>query len=229
MKKILVTIALATLVAASTQAQGFVVFSSSTQNVSTNNTGVAQLGSVASGRIQGAGLYYFALFASATATSVGGTQTAAFAGTNGVFAFHDPNWTLVAYANSTATSGRWASTSADVNGANAVPGIAGGGSAQFVIVGWSIAGVGTVAGGTIAALQSALASGGQYGFIGQSLVSGTQTLGNGILIPTPSVSGGGSPGIPGFTLGSFMTVPEPGTLALAALGGASLLMFRRKK
>ncbi|HUC85517.1 MAG TPA: PEP-CTERM sorting domain-containing protein [Candidatus Acidoferrales bacterium] len=25
------------------------------------------------------------------------------------------------------------------------------------------------------------------------------------------------------------TVPEPGTLALAALGGASLLMFRRKK
>jgi hypothetical protein len=35
----------------------------------------------------------------------------------------------------------------------------------------------------------------------------------------------------GFTLGSFAVpvVPEPGTLALAALGVSSLLLFRRKK
>ena len=29
--------------------------------------------------------------------------------------------------------------------------------------------------------------------------------------------------------GTFSAVPEPGTLALAALGGASLLLFRRRK
>ena len=58
--------------------------------------------------------------------------------------------------------------------------------------------------------------------------------------------GGGTPALPvwhlfgttasaqgtpvgGFQLVEVSTVPEPGTLALAALGGASLLLFRRKK
>jgi hypothetical protein len=41
--------------------------------------------------------------------------------------------------------------------------------------------------------------------------------------------GAASPNIPGFTLGLVTVVPEPGTLALAAIGGASLLALRRKK
>jgi hypothetical protein len=48
-----------------------------------------------------------------------------------------------------------------------------------------------------------------------------------------TTGGGGSPGsyltgLPDLNL-AVTSVPEPGTLALAALGGASLLLFRRKK
>jgi len=32
-----------------------------------------------------------------------------------------------------------------------------------------------------------------------------------------------------FTFSNVQAVPEPGTMALAALGGASLVLFRRRK
>ena len=60
LKKALTTIGLSCVVVATTQAQGLVNFTSSTQNTTTNNT-MAALGATASGKIQGAGNYYFCL------------------------------------------------------------------------------------------------------------------------------------------------------------------------
>jgi|SRR5665213_451327 len=228
MKKILVTIAIATIVAASSHAQGLVIFTSSTQNMSTNNS-LAALGSTASGRTQGVNAYYYALFVSPTATTVGGSSAAEM-GLGGTYAFNDANWTLdtdpTASAASTATVGRFASTTANADGSTVVPGVAAGNAAQFVVVGWS-ANLGT----TVAALRNAMATPGMSGFLGESVVSGAITTGNGALLPTPSLFQPSAPAMQGFSLGSFSTttVPEPTTLALAALGSASLLLFRRKK
>jgi hypothetical protein len=85
-------------------------------------------------------------------------------------------------------------------------------------------------GSTLSALQQSLAINGTTGFLGESVVSGAITTGNGALLPTPSLFQPSAPALQGFNLGAFTitSTPEPGTLALAALGGASLLMFRRK-
>jgi hypothetical protein len=109
---------------------------------------------------------------------------------------------------------------------------AAGQSGSFIIVGWS-ADLGTtwftVADELVADWD------GIAGDTGNNLYwFGVSTIGNGT--PTASPSPGynlwAGPGAPGFTLvlnevGVF--IPEPGTLALTALGGASLLLFRRKK
>jgi len=59
----------------------------------------------------------------------------------------------------------------------------------------------------------------------QSVV-GNVVLGDGGSIPTLNAFGTGPGQLGGFMMG--VTVPEPGTLALMALGSASLLLFRRK-
>jgi hypothetical protein len=66
--------------------------------------------------------------------------------------------------------------------------------------------------------------------LGESVVSGSIATGNGGLLPTPSLFQSSAPAIQAFQLGAFTitSTPEPGTLALAALGGASLFAFRRK-
>jgi len=218
MKKALLTIGLASIVALSSHAQGFVVFSSSTQNISTNNPTLG-----VSGRTQGAGDYYYALFYSTTAIS-GGTQSGDASGLGG-YAWNIAGWTLdtdpTATSASTATAGRFASTAPNTDGSSTVPGVAGGASAYFIIVGWS-ANLGT----TLAAMEANLGS--VPGYLGQSNPTGDLVLGNGALVPNPNLFGGAAPQTQAFDLGST-TIPEPGTLALAALGGASLLLFRRKK
>jgi hypothetical protein len=227
MKKIILAVSLATAMAASSYAQGLVFFASSTQNTSTNNT-LAQLGNTASGRIAGVGNFYFALFYSATATTVGGTQTGAIQGTNGVYAWSDSNWTMIGstIATNTASAGRFAAAVPNADGSTTIPTVASGSTAQFLVIGWS-----SNLGGSIAALQNALTTPGMAGFLGESEVSGSIALGNGGSNPTPQLFGAALPNLQGFTLGSFAvaSTPEPGTLALAALGGASLLAFRRKK
>jgi hypothetical protein len=218
MKKILITIAIATAAVVSTQAQGLVFFSSSTQNMSTNSATVGKTSGAA-------GSFYYALFVSPTATTVGGTQTGAIQGTNGVYAFNDANWTYVALGTNSTTAGRFQATGQNADGSVTVTTVAGGAAAQFVVVGWS-----ANLGSTLSALEQAIAINGTTGLMGESLVSGPITLGNGALIGTPTIFGGVAPSIQAFTLGGFTitSTPEPGTLALAALGGASLLMFRRK-
>jgi hypothetical protein len=226
MKKTLFTIGLASLAVLSSHAQGYVVFSSSTQNMSTNNAGVAALGATASGKTLGVGNYYYALFSSSTITT-----GAALSGNVSGYAFNTSGWTFdadpTAVAASTATAGRFLPTAPNGDGTTTVPGLTGGNSYNFVVVGWS-ANLGT----TLAAAQAALSTAGVSGFIGQSAVSGPIATGNGGSLPASAVFGGIAPAIQAFTLGSFSNVaviPEPTTLALAGLGGASLLLFRRRK
>jgi hypothetical protein len=226
MKKILTTIALAGLAVISSHAQGLVIFSSSTQNTSTNNT-AASLGAIASGKISGANNYYFALFYSASPITLGAFSGADTGGTN--YAFDaSSGLTLVtqSYAASTASTGRFAAISGNSDSSVGVPTIPSGGTAYFTVLGWS-ANLGT----SISALQTSLA-GGASGFLGQSVASGGLTLGNAALggsQPDTALFGTSSPFIQGFTLGSVAPVPEPATIALAGLSGASLLLFRRRK
>jgi hypothetical protein len=217
MKKILTAIALTTLVAVASQAQGLVVFSSSTQNMSTNNGTIGKA-------VAGVGNFYYALFVSTTTTTVGG-NAAPIQGTNGVYAFNASGWTYVALGSSTAVAGRFADVAPNGDGSTTVPGVAAGNSANFVVVGWS-----ANLGSTLSALEQALAINGTTGLLGESIVSGSIATGNGGLLPTPNLFQASAPQMQAFTLGAFTitSTPEPGTLALAALGGASLLMFRRK-
>jgi hypothetical protein len=225
MKKTIIA-TLVAIAAISSQAQGLIIFSSSTQNLSTNNTGNApSLGATAAGRLAGAGNYYFALFYSATATTVGGSNTNSIQGSNGTYVFNDNNWTAVpgvfGLGTNYATAGRFTAGTPNADGSTTIPNIAGGSSAQFVVVGWS-----SSLGTTLQQLEADYNTG--TGFLGESAVSGSISTGNGGNLPTPNLFGGLQPQLQAFTLGS-VTVPEPGTMALAALSGASLLLFRRRK
>ena len=218
MKKIIVALTLLGAAALSSQAQGLVIFSSSTQNISTNN-------GVSSGKVLGAGNYYFALFQSVAATTVAGNGSTAVQGLNAASVLTDGNWSFVAYGANTATTGRFAATAPNGDLSTTV-GVAAGSSEQFVVIGWSVN-----LGQTISALQTALATGGTTGFLGQSLVSPSIATGNGATLPTPNIFGATGSTIQAFTLGSFTVAPspEPGTMVLAGLGGLALLGLRRKK
>jgi len=227
MKKILTTLAAIAVVSIGAQAQGLVNFANSASagsKISTNSVGggaaTALTGTTA-------GTFYYALFYSAAATTVNGSASSVIpsVASAGTYVWSDANWTFSgSYATNTATAGRvQGNTSANGPGAT-VAGLAGGSFAQFVVVGWSAS-----LGSTISALQAAIAGGqfnpGQY--IGQSAVSGSVQVGDGVSVPNPAIIAA-SGSVTGFTLG-VLPVPEPGTMALAALGGASLLLFRRKK
>lgn len=97
---------------------------------------------------------------------------------------------------------------------------------SWILVAWS-----ANLGSTWTSVQSSLASGNfsQAGYLGWSIVgSGASAAAP----PTPALTIQGASGsiIPqGLTMLSTVPVPEPGTMALAALSGASLLLFRRRK
>jgi len=214
--------------------QGLVFFSgggSASTRISTNTV----VAGAATGLTAGtANLFYYALFASAANTQVGSTSSA-INGINSNYVFNNSaGWTLVGMAGSLANAGRFGAltqgttdgnqTALNGDGSLAVSGIAGGGNAHFVILGWSAS-----IGSTLAAVTAWYNAGANNAFIGQSAVSTALTIGDGGLVSTPNVTGTGAGQLGGFTLGLTPPVPEPGTLALAALGGASLLLFRRKK
>jgi hypothetical protein len=206
MKNILVAVLLLGLAAVSTQGQGLVGFYSGAQRISTNST----FGGSPSGSTETAsGQYYYALYCSPTATSVNGQTNAIFGFTSvnqDWYAFNDTRWTLVAYGVNTSAPGRFASIGADSSGETVVPGVAGGTSAQFVIIGWS-ANIGT----NIEAVENWLG----YGYsvvtawIGQSVVSGPLMLGDGASHPTPAICGANAPQIQGFTLGMASVDLDP--------------------
>jgi hypothetical protein len=103
---------------------------------------------------------------------------------------------------------------------------AAGQSGSFIIVGWS-ASLGTTwsqVSGELAANWASVT--GAYNWFGVSSI-GTGTPTASPAAPYNTFGGTGAP--TALVLNEVGTVPEPATMALAALGGASLLLFRRKK
>jgi len=168
-KRILAVLVLSATAMASARAQGYVSFANdNTTRISTN----AVVDGAASGFVTTS--CHYALYVSTTATSVGG-QTAAIVGTNNPnYAFTDGSWTRVAYGTNFFSAGRFISANADGSGRTAVPGVSGGSTANFVVIGWSDS-IGT----DIAAVQTWYNGGTPVstGWIGQSSVSGAVTLG----------------------------------------------------
>ena len=103
----------------------------------------------------------------------------------------------------------------------------------FLIVGWS-SNLGTTWGTVSADLASGWATlPGTYAFFGTSAIGfGFTGGGPSPGLPAPSLFNP-TPGMPGgLTSGfdlNYIVVPEPTTIALAGLGGLSLLLFRRRK
>jgi hypothetical protein len=148
--------------------------------------------------------YYFGLFVAPSTVTTLSTMDP----TQGGFTF-----TGSVGANTGVGTGFWAGTSpATING------FATASTASFVVVGWS-ANYGTTWAAAIAAFDS-----GTAGFWGVSGVAQAQ-LGGGIT-PAGTIFGNGPTQVHGFTVGA---VPEPTTFALAGLGAAALMIFRRRK
>jgi len=227
MKKVIAIAAVIAGLTYSSSAQGLVNFANNSgagSKISTNSVvggGQNGLATIYSGT----DLYYYALFSSASATTVNGSSSAIVGNTGATYVFNDSNWAFDGYATNGATrAGQVVGAASLVLPSSGVGSIAGGAAGQFVIVGWS-ANIGT----TWNSVQSYLANVTSTGWVGESVVSGAITTGNGAGVSTPLIMGSASPFVTGFVLGEVVTsAPEPGTMALAALGGASLLLFRRR-
>lgn len=237
MKKIIITTVVATVVSATAFAQGLVNFSGGGTIATRASTNSVPGGPATGPTAATAGLYYYALFASSSQTSVNG-QTAGIFGLNANYVFNNlgggtpsTGWELVGIGANIASIGRFTAQSqgttssgqGPINTDNSltVQGIAGGATASLVAIGWS-ANIGT----TLQALETWYTAGAADGWIGQSAV-GSIVLGDGASIPTGNLFGAGTGQVSGILMGT--TVPEPTTLALAAMGVSSLLLFRRKK
>ena len=239
MKKLIIVSIALSVVATSAFSQGLVALSaglSAATRMSTNSV----VGGPSTGLTTTTpGLYYYALFASVNQTAINGSSTAV-SGLSANYVFNhmgtgvpSTGWELVGIGTNNANAGRMnvasqGTTSAGQVAPNAdsslnVQGIGGAGSANIVAVGWYSTGIGT----TLQSLETWYAAGAFNGWVGQSVV-GNVVLGDGGSIPAPNAFGTGPGQLGGFLLG-LTVVPEPTTLALAALGGASLLLFRRKK
>jgi hypothetical protein len=156
-----------------------------------------------------------------SSTTGNSTTTAATAGYTAPTAWSDilgSAFTLVTDANAgnapviVTTTTKGAATY--IAGAGfAIPSTSAGGSITLVEVAWNSA----------FATPTAAQTGGSsigWGYLG-SLVLGTSAT-------DPNIVNGAA-AIPSFGVFTPVATPEPGTMALAALGGASLLLFRRKK
>jgi len=223
MKKIILTIAAIVTVSLSARSQGLVLFNNSPAAASKISTNSVVGGASAGLTAASAGLYYYALLYSTSATTVNGSA-AAVAGA-GSYAYSS-GWTFSGdYATNTAVAGRVAG-SQNADGSSTVTGLSAGSAAQFVVIGWS-ANIGS----TLAALEAYMANPTVNGWVGESAVSPSVTVGDGNNIPTPTmlVASGADAG---FLLGEVSgtsPIPEPTTMALAGLGAGALMLFRRRK
>jgi hypothetical protein len=224
MKKIFAIISLTSSMVVYSNAQGVVNFSDTGgTKISTNSVvgGPATSTTDASSATQPE--FYYALFYSTTLQNVGSSSNAVV-GTSGTYAFNAAGWTFSGAYGTNSTTGRMLSSTLDAAGNTVVSGLAGGTSAYFTVIGWS-----ANIGNSVAAVQSYLSNPGFNGFVGEAAVSGLLAPGTEGSTPATGLYGGAYPNITGFTLGLVTPVPEPGTMALAALSGASLLLFRRRK
>jgi len=205
MKKILT---LAALMGVATLAfgQGEVNFANSTTTrIATNSVGGGPSTGLVSG---GIGSYYFALY---VAPSTQNTVDASLTG-----------WTFTgAYGTNTATLGRLSGDNT-TGSSVVVPGFGVQSSADFVVVGWSS----TLAGPDVSQARAAADTRGGGQFFAISTVAQDVQLGGGA-ITVPNIFGTTAGTIQGFTLA--LPAPEPTSFALAGLGAAALMIFRRRK
>ena len=237
MKKTLITLALASAVVSTGLAQGTVLWGNANNSKISVNSAPGGLPTSTTPAFAGttATTFYYALFYSAGATTVGGSITGSempFLGANGTYAFEDSNWnfnspgaiagyvTGPSYATN-AAAGRYTVENTDPNQslATITPFTT---SAQWVIVGWSASD-----GATLSAMESWFNNGSPSttGWIGESAVSAAISPGNPNGSP-PTTPASVFPA--SFSLG-LVYIPEPSTIMLAGLGGLSLLLFRRRK
>ena len=230
MKKTILTLAIAAVASASALAQGTIaVYSTSgtfstytnsaTYNSSLNgvdNTTQSKAGTTANS-------YYYALL----------FQT--YTGTLNTIDPTSGAWNFGGYATNYLVAGgirgAGAGSGAPVTGWTAPTGAAYSSAAEnyYLLVGWS-----SNLGSTWSSVESQLASGtwSAQGLFGTSALGYSYAGAGPSSLPAVNIFGvsGGAPGglANGITL--YVTpTPEPGTMALAALGGASLLLFRRRK
>jgi len=185
---------------------------------------------VATGNALGLGQYYYALLISSTLPTTNGMGISV--GSSGVISASNPTTfgftaTAITGTNSAAsTGGRF--TGGPATGVQ-VAGTSAGNTYYYVIAGWSSS-LGTSWSQVSSEIAgNAWTANGFYGFsqmgsyvAGGLLADGTTTQ------PTPQMMSATT--VPGFSMYnvSVVATPEPGTMALAALGGASLLLFRRR-
>jgi len=210
MKKILTTIAIVAT-AAGAFAQGYVTLSNGAGTYYSTN-------GVAAGEAASTTAYYFdVLVESWTGSVVPATAASILAG----------SWLdtgVVTYNAANGQPGKIVAQS-DVTAANWNVGV----TNEFIIVGWT-ANLGTTWSGVSGALAAINASTpGSWGFSAASFeASGPASPGT----PSTLWSGALGPqtyGTPIATGVNLTPVPEPTTLALAGLGGLSLLLIRRRK
>jgi hypothetical protein len=202
MKKILITIGLAVLTCSS-QAQGTLNFVNSAATIITLSSNSVFLG--------------------AAPNALGGFRYELFFGPAGTTAANLLNASGV-IATNTGTAGRFSA------GSNlAIPGLPAGGTAAIMVRGWS-----SNLGANYAAAKINWDLG-LPGFLGQSAVAPNFLTGGGapIAILASPVFGGASGIVPlsgttGFTMFHSTPVPEPTSMALAGIGAAAMLIFRRR-
>jgi hypothetical protein len=239
MKKILITIALVAA-AVSSQAQGWVsFFNSGGFRISTNSSvGGVAAGSTFANAGTVATTYYYALFVGTAGVLTGQAGTNAFSGAQtGDYAFQDStHWTFdnptadtangflgAAYATNSGSAGQFQSEVSDPNNSGNTY-VHSSTAEDYIIVGWS-ANIGS----TLTALEAWYADPTVTGWVGESQISGLISPSAGGTGLGGTLFGTSSPNVNKFLLGEIAPVPEPTTLALAGLGGLSMLLIRRRK
>jgi len=216
MKKIITIAALVALGTAASYSQGLISISLTTAKISTNTTANV------TGVVDGNGAFAFELLyanvgMSASATNISLPSNLALwtdSTVGGVNGFGLNRGKLTA-GGSVSASG-WVA-----------PGVSYDNARNFIIVGWS-----TTLGSTWANVVNLINGAGLDSVAGVNFF-GTTTLSTGFAgggsVPLPAVNEWANVASGTLVLQQVVPTPEPGTIALAGLGGLSLLALRRKK
>ena len=212
MKKYLVTLAI-TALATSAFAQGTVVFNNNSSGLVKQWTSASDHTLISVPKLGGS-VQLFAASAGVSLNPLGAVGAGGYSANYAnlaAFLAANTGWSAIA------TTGILPIAAGQYNGGTQTIGSGGAGAnAQYFVVGWT---------GAFANYDAAMAAG--SGFIGVSSVF-TTTTGNPTTIP-PGTATTLSSTFTGMTLATVTSVPEPSTFALAGLGAAALLIFRRRK
>lgn len=220
MKKTLLIGTVAALIAVSSYGQGFINFQGYVHGVGNNYTTPGTV-------TYSTGIDVQLLFAPAS-TSTAVSSIAASSGTavynvatawssilndENFAAVNGPSSSATAIASTTATGGFTYNSSAAYSVAN----LAAGTTYTFYEVAWY-----TGSSGQYTTMSAAAAAGMYVGWSKSFQYTATVSAS-----PPPATMN--SSLVPAFDVGGVVVTPEPSTMALAAIGGASLLLFRRRK